>query len=97
MISFTAQTDELHQQNFLGLDIKAISEDEKIVEVVSYTPIDDIRRGTVCDMTIFATTENVHDVSKGQYQWKIRNVLCTGVFYNQNGTHAAEITYRFMK
>lgn len=97
MISFTKQPDESHQPIVLGLDIKAISEDEKIVEIVSCTPIDGIHRGTICDMTVFATTENVHGAGAGQYKWDIHDVLCTGVFYNHNGTHGAEITYRFMK
>lgn len=98
-ISLTISEDMVHQSILWGYDIIGFLEDEDGITVVSGTPIDGLKRGTVCDITVFAKTFNVSDETKsGRCEWELRDMLCTRVFHRQKEEKlGVNVIYRFIE
>lgn len=81
--------------------IKNIKEDDESVSITVFTPIENVMRGTLCDVTFIARGVSVEDEDDcGDYGWLVQDLLCIRVFrYTDEQSSLGTILteYKFLK
>lgn len=86
------------RKEFCAEDVMSWAEDERGVTLVNALPIDDIQRGSVCDLVVWAAARSVYDGSGLEPRtWAWHDLLCVGVEHNREHDRHIKVTYRFIK